>query len=93
MITNVNDLVEFMEAESIAWARDENDTKTDSGTGAGIKRQWENRDTFPCPIYYLAGKEIASDPTKSDGERRIILEVNIAWFDEDGNVTDKPNGT
>jgi len=83
MITNVNDLVEFMEAESIAWARDENDTKTDSGTGAGIKRQWENRDTFPCPIYYLAGKEIASDP----------IEVNIAWFDEDGNVTDKPNGT
>jgi uncharacterized protein YfaP (DUF2135 family) len=93
-ISNIKELITFMDAEAAEWGREESDQLTVNG--AGITRQWEDRAEFPYPVFYLqydTDVEPIESPDGQPGSRkRVIFDIKSLWFDEDGNVTDRPRG-
>jgi len=89
-ITTIDELTEFMTAEAALWGRDDSEQKTVNG--AGIRQQWADRDKFPYPVFYLRyDTETTKTAELPDGVHRAIFNLKAMWFDEEGNVTKKPN--
>ena len=86
-ITTVDELAEFMTAEAALWGRDDSEQKTVNGDG--IRQQWEDRDKFPYPIFYLKYSDVVEEDTATGG-KRVQFDLKSMWFTEEGNVTDRP---
>jgi len=94
-ITTIDELTEFMTAEAALWGRNESEQKTVNGHG--IRQQWEDRDKFPYPIFYLAYSNVlvTDDTFEFSPElppvgKRVQFDLKAMWFDEEGNVTKRP---
>ena len=87
-ITTIDHLAEFMTAEAALWGRGESEQKTVNG--AGIRLQWEDRNKFPYPIFYLKYSDIVEEETDT-GRPRVKFDLKAMWFDAEGNVTKKPD--
>lgn len=85
-VTNIDDLVELMDAEAIKWGR--TDSPQVTVNGKGIEEQFGNATFFPWAVHYLiAMQEGVNDET---GAEIINFHMKKMWFTEEGDVTERP---
>ena len=83
MITNINELISFMDDEAAQWGRE--DATQITVNGKGIRKQWDDLTEYPSPVYYL---KYNAEPVESP--HRARFDLTSMWFTEEGNVTDRP---
>ena len=85
-VTKISELVKFMDEEAVRQGRTEH--KSITTNGAGIKQQWDEKEKFPCAIFYLS--QGANEVERLDGCPQISLEIKSMWFNESGERIERP---